>query len=98
MEALAVTQAIKKWRVYIKCSAETTMVTDHKTLTRLLAQKPGDDLSNRQVGWVETLMPLANRLRLLYRKGSHNEADPEVDLISRQKSRTILRQRCGGMA
>ena len=29
------------------------------------------------MGWVETLMPLANRLGLLYRKGGHNaEADP----------------------
>ena len=51
------------------------MVTDHNTLMRLLTQKPGD-LSKRQVGWEETLMPLANRLRLQYRKGSHNEADP----------------------
>ena len=75
LEALAATQAIKKWRVYIEGSAQTTLVTDHNTLTRLLAQKLGD-LSKRQVGWVETLMPLANRLRLLYRKGSINEADP----------------------
>ena len=64
LEALAVTHAIKKWRVYIEGSSETTLVTDHNTLTRLLAQKPGD-LSKRQVGWVKTLMPLANRLRLL---------------------------------
>ena len=59
LEALAVAQAIKKWRVYIEGSAETTLATDHNTLTRLLTHKPGD-LSKRQVGWVETLMPLAN--------------------------------------
>ena len=51
------------------------MVTDHNTLTRLLTQKPAD-LSKRQIGWGETLMTLANRLRLLYRKGNINEADP----------------------
>ena len=33
---------LKKWRVYIEGSSETTLVTDHNTLTRLLAQKPGD--------------------------------------------------------
>ena len=62
LEAPATTQAIKKWRVYIEGSEQTTLVTDHNTLTRLLTQKPAD-LSKRQVGWVETLMPLANRLK-----------------------------------
>ena len=56
LEALAATHAIKKWRVYIEGSEQTTLVTDHNTLTRLLTQKP-TDLSKRQVGWVETLMP-----------------------------------------
>ena len=60
LEALAATQAIKKWRVYIEGCEQTTLVTDHNTMTRLLTQKPAD-LSKRQVGWVETLMPLANR-------------------------------------
>ena len=57
LEAMAATQAIKKWRVYIEGSEQTTLVTDHNTLTRLLTQKP-DDLSNRHFGWVETLIPL----------------------------------------
>ena len=60
---------------WIEGSVQIALVTDHNTLMRLLTQKPAD-LSKWQVGWVETLMPLAYRLRLLYRKDNINEADP----------------------
>ena len=51
LEALAATHTIKKWRVDTEGSEQTTLVTDHNTLTRLLTQKPAD-LSERASGWV----------------------------------------------
>ena len=51
------------------------MVTDHATLTHLLKQ-PSLNLTKRQARYVEQLMPYAGYMKLLYRKGSANEADP----------------------
>ncbi len=50
------------------------MVTDHATLTHLL-KKTSDKLTDRQVHWVERLMPFAHYMSIIYRKGSINEAD-----------------------
>ncbi len=52
-----------------------SVVTDHATLVHLLKQS-SDKLTDRQTHWVEKLMPYANTMRILYRKGSLNEADP----------------------
>ena len=53
-----------------------SVVTDHDvTLTHLLKQ-PSDKLIDRQVHWVERLMPFAPSMSILCRKGSVNEADP----------------------
>ena len=49
------------------------MVTDHATLTILLKQK-SDKLTDRQVHWVERLMPFAHCISIIYRKESINEA------------------------
>ncbi len=52
-----------------------SVVTDHATLVHLLKQS-SEKLSDRQSHWVEKLMPHANFMRILYRKGILNEADP----------------------
>ena len=50
------------------------MVIDYATLTHLVKQT-SDKLSDRQVHWVERLMPFAQCMSIIYRKGSINEAD-----------------------
>jgi len=51
------------------------VVTDHATLVHLLKQS-SDKLTNRQTHWVEKLMPYANLMRILCKKGILNEVDP----------------------
>jgi ABC-type uncharacterized transport system substrate-binding protein len=48
-------------------------VTDHATRTHLL-KHPSDKLIARQVHWVKRLMPFAQRMSIIYHKGSVNEA------------------------
>ncbi len=52
-----------------------SVITDHATLVHLLKQS-SDKLTDRQSHWVEKLMPYANGMRILYRKGILSEADP----------------------
>ena len=52
-----------------------SVVTYHATLVHLLKQ-PSDELTDRQTHRVEKLTPYANLMRILYRKGILNEADP----------------------
>ena len=75
-EALAVVEAVHRaWRVYLEGSKSFSVVTDHATLTHLLTQ-PSTNLTKRQAHFVEKLMPYAGYMRIVYRKGSANEADP----------------------
>ena len=76
LEALAVVEAVTRvWRMYLDGAQSISVVTDHATLTHLLKQ-PSLNLTNRQARYVEQLMPYAGYMKLLYRKGSANEADP----------------------
>jgi hypothetical protein len=75
-EALAVVEAVSRvWRMYLLGCKSFSVVTDHATLVHLLKQS-SEKLSDRQTHWVEKLMPYANFMRILYRKGILNEADP----------------------
>ena len=49
---------------------------DHATLLTHLLKQPSDKLTDRQVHWVERLMPFAQNISILYRKGFVNEAEP----------------------
>ncbi len=62
------------FRVYLLACKRFSVVIDHATLTPLLTH-PGDKLNARQVHWVERLMSCTQRMSILYRKGSVNEAD-----------------------
>jgi hypothetical protein len=74
-EALAVVETVSHvWRMYLLGCKHFSVGTDHATLTHLLKQS-SDKLTDRQVHWVERLMPFAHCMRILYRKGSVNEAD-----------------------
>ena len=75
-EALAIVESVHRaWRVYLDGCRRFTVVTDHATLTHLLTQ-PSANLTKRQSHFVEKLMPYANYMRIVYRKGELNEADP----------------------
>jgi hypothetical protein len=75
-EALAMVEAVSRvWRMYLLGCKCFSVVTDHATLVHLLKQA-SNKLTDRQSHWVEKLMPYANVMRILYRKGIHNEADP----------------------
>ena len=75
-EALAVVEATTRvWRMYLDGALSITVVTDHATLTHLLKQ-PSKNLSPRQARYVERLMPYCSYMKILYRKGTANEADP----------------------
>ena len=52
-----------------------SVIIDHTTLVHLLKQS-SDKLIDRQSHWVEKLTPYANEMRILYKKGILNEADP----------------------
>jgi hypothetical protein len=74
-EVLFVVEVVSNvWSVYLLACAHFQVAIDHVTLTYLLKQ-PSDGLSDRQVHWVEQLMPFAHCMSILYRKGSVNEAD-----------------------
>ena len=49
--------------------------TNHATLVHIFKQS-SDKLTHRQTHWVEKLIPYANLMRILYKKGILNEADP----------------------
>ena len=75
-EALAIVEAMSRvWRVYLLGRNCFSLIPDHATLVHLLKQS-SDKLTDRQSHWVEKLMPYANEMRILYRKGILNEADP----------------------
>ena len=76
LEALAVVEAVTRvWRMYLDGAASITVVTDHATLVHLLKQS-SSDLTKRQAHYVEKLMPYTGTMKITYRKGSANEADP----------------------
>ena len=75
-EALAIVEAVSRvWRIYLLSCKCFSVVTDHATLVYLLKQS-SYKLTNSQTHWVEKLMPYANLMRILYRKGILNKADP----------------------
>ena len=61
--------------MYLDGAASITVVTDHATLVHLLKQS-SSDLTKRQAHYVEKLMPYTGTMKITYRKGSANEADP----------------------
>jgi len=75
-EALAIVEIVSRvWRMYklgYKCFL---VVTDHATVVHLLKQS-SNKLTDRQSHWIEKLMPYANAIYILYKKGILNEADP----------------------
>ncbi len=99
---MAVVEA-RVWKVYLLGCKHFSVVTDHATLTRLLKQS-SDALTDRQVHWVERLMPFAHCMSIIYRKGSIHEADavsrrpdlfhPDTDVHLRRPVEMLL---YGGM-
>ena len=75
-EALAVIEIVSRvWRMYLLGCKRFSLVTVHATFTHLL-KHPSDQLADRQVHWVEQMMPFAQCMSILYRKGSVNKGDP----------------------
>ena len=75
-DALIIVEAVSRvWKVYLLGCKCFSVITEHATLAHLLKQS-SDKLTDRQSQWVEKLMPYANEMRILYRKGILNEADP----------------------
>ncbi len=75
-DALAIVEAVSRvGRVYLLGCKCFSVITDHATLVHQLKQS-SDKLTNRQSHWVEKLMPYANAMRVLYKKGILKEVDP----------------------
>jgi hypothetical protein len=76
LEALAVFEAVKHWRCYLKgiCS-KFLIVTYHDTLRHPLRQ-PNNKLNKWQARCLRDLQPFVGSMTLAYRKGALNEADP----------------------
>ncbi len=75
-EALAIVEAVSRvQRMYLLGCKCFSVVTYHATLIHLL-RRPSDKLTDRQSHWIENLMPYASLMRILYKKGILNEADP----------------------
>ncbi len=75
-EALAIVEAVSRvWRVYLLGCKCFSVVIDHATLVHLLKQS-SNKLTDSQSHGVEKLMLYSNWMRILYKKGILNEADP----------------------
>ena len=65
-ESLAVVESVTRhWRMYLKGCKSFFVVTDHSTVTHLLARSSAD-LTERQAHFVERLMPFAGYMAILY--------------------------------
>ncbi|GJP67686.1 hypothetical protein CLOP_g24479 [Closterium sp. NIES-67] len=71
-EMLAIIHAIKIWHCYVEMQ-DVTVYTDHCTRQHLLTQP---NLSRRQVRWLEFLEQYVPTLKIKYRPGWTNPADP----------------------
>jgi hypothetical protein len=69
-ELLGLITALREWRCYLE-GAPVTLITDHNPLTYLDSQ---DQLSRRQVRWVEFLSRF--QYTIVYQRGAVNIADP----------------------
>ena len=69
-ELLGLITALREWRCYLE-GAPVILITDHNPLTYLDSQ---DQLSRRQVRWVEFLSRF--QYRIVYQRGAVNVADP----------------------
>ena len=75
-ELLAIVEAFKTWRHYLKgCKHEVLVLTDHNNLRRFMETK---SLSSRQVRWAQELSRY--HFRIDYRQGKANGA---ADALSR---------------
>ena len=69
-ELLAIVEAFKTWRHYLKgCKIEVLVLTDHKNLCQFMDTK---SLSSRRVRWVQELSRY--HFRIDYRQGKANTA------------------------
>ena len=66
-ELYAITQALKKWRLYILCK-EKIIISDHKLLQFALSQLKLQ--KNRQIKWINYLQQF--QLVIKYQKGKAN--------------------------
>ena len=85
-ELLGVVAAMSEWRVYIEGCKSITIITDHATLKHLPNANDSEKLAKvprRYIPWLNVISPYlainpdTNQplLRILYRKGSENDAD-----------------------
>ncbi len=75
-EALAIVETVSRiWKMNLLGCKRFSLVIDHATLVHLLKQ-PSDKLTDRKSHWVEKLLPYAYFMRIIYKKGILNEADP----------------------
>lgn len=76
LEAQAVVESVTRaWRMYLDGCKAITVITDHATLQHLLKQ-PIANVTRRQAGYIEKIMPFTGYMTIIYRKGSLNVADP----------------------
>src|SRR5450755_408266 len=76
-ELLAIVEAFKEWRVYLKGPQHQVLVyTDYKNLVAFTTTK---QLNRRQTRWAELLSTY--NFRIVYRKGSENA---KADALSRR--------------
>jgi hypothetical protein len=76
-EILALVEAIfGVWRMYLLGCTCFSVVTNHANLVHLFKQPSVDKLTYQQTHRVKKFTKYANLMRILYRKGILNEADP----------------------
>ena len=81
-ELLAIVEAFKTWRHYLKgCKHEVLVLTDYNNLRRFMDTK---SLSSRQVRWAQELSRY--HFRIDYRQGKANGA---ADALSRFPQRSL---------
>ncbi len=80
-ELLAIVEAFKTWRHYLKgCKHEVLVLTDHNNLQRFIDTK---SLSSRQVWWAQELSRYHFRIDYL-----QNKANEAADALSRYPQRS----------
>ena len=72
LELLAIVHALRAWRCFLE-GADFTLYTDHSNLQTFLTTPT---LSRRQARWAEFIQQFLPGLRILYKRGANNLADP----------------------
>ena len=73
LELFAIAASLKEYRIYLEGCKSFQVITDHRPLVHLPDQTK---IRRRHVPWIEFLSEYMGYMKIIYRKGEENDADP----------------------